>query len=199
MMIKALMMFDAAGSPEVGRVVMSTAACSGPCNPNIWDFLAYAGLIVLALGAVGLAYATARLLERTGRFSPRIIPLLPLAAIVVAIAVVGLQFPRPRFEPSTVVAGGRDLDQTDPIYLQGSYAVAWTADTQGASTCHLAVALFQAEASVKVQDLVTAVVAQPSQAGDSPPVRDLPGAPYVLRASSDCDWRVTFDPVPESR
>jgi len=151
-------------------------------------------LILLALGAVGLTYASARALVRSGRVSPRIVPIATAAAVGLGLLVVVANFPARQFVPGTVVAGGRSIDETAPVFLRGTYMVSWTADPSGAGSCPLEVALYRAADNVKVKDLVSVVASDTNRAASLPEIEGLPGADYKLKAVSSCDWRVTFSP-----
>jgi len=122
---------------------------------------------------------------------------MPVVVIGVAIvfgAIVVPRYPRPTFVPEGIVAGTGGSGEIDPLYLSGSYAVTWTLEPAADTRCRLDAGLYRADDGGFVMQLVTATT---TLSGEASGIDSLPGARYIIKATSECKWRVMFDPRPE--
>lgn len=165
---------------------MLARPCFGPCDPSIVEWLAYAGLLLIAAGLATLAYIVARR-PRAGQASSNLSSRGLMIAAIVLLVVVAPRWPRPAFAPAAVVAGLPGSGETDPFYLQGSYVVTW------AAPCQFTAALYRGDDRTLVSELVS--TASPS--GASSNVDPLLGAAYYIHGNSGCEWRVTLTPRAE--
>lgn len=186
-------MLEASLQGSIPRLSLDAApGCSGPCNPTIWDLIAYVGLGAVLFGLVAASYIVARRVKASKKTNG-VLRLFTGVGALTAITVLVWAFPRPHFVPSAITVGLRGVEKTDPFYLLGNYSVTWVAEPVGTSTCDLTAELQVADSGVKVRDLVS-VNLDAKRTGDSPALHALPGAQYQVAATSDCDWKITFEP-----
>ena len=171
---------------------MTTAPCSGPCNPSIFDWIGYGVLLVAAAVAVVVAYRLARWIRVRSGGNSVFVPIVVVGTGLVLALLVIPRYPRPTFVPFGVVAGLEGSGEIDPIYLAGSYSVSWTLKPATGSSCLLAVALYRAADRGLVMQLVTSTEL-PS--GDASNIDALPAASYVIVGTSECEWRVMLTPA----
>jgi hypothetical protein len=171
---------------------VTTAPCSGPCNPSIFEWIGYGVLLLAAAVAVVVAYRLARWIRvRSGGHSA-IVPIVVVGTGLVLALLVIPRYPRPTFVPFGVSAGLEASGEIDPIYLAGSYTVSWRLQPATGSSCHLAASLNRAADRAFVTQLVTSTE---SLSGDAPTIDALPAASYVIVGTSECEWRVMLTPV----
>ena len=176
-------------------VIGAAAACSGPCDPSVVDYALYAGLVLVALAGVWAAYKVARWSVSKRGVTSRAVPIATIFATATALAILLVGFPRTKFVPSAITVGRKGVETTDPIYLQGSYAVTWRATPTDGSSCHLDAELVEESQPGNVTELVSVNVSGPSQEGESGSLVSLAGARYIVHATTACDWQVRFRPI----
>jgi hypothetical protein len=157
--------------------------CFGPCDPSIVEWIAWAGPLLTAVALAAVAWVIAR--RRRGRNDGSMIaPVALLIAAIALVVVVAPRFPRPTFVPVAMVVGLDGSGDTDLMYLQGTYAVTWTAP------CDFRAGLHRAED----RTLILQLVSQASPPGAISNTDPLPGGGYYIEGSAACAWKVTLTP-----
>jgi hypothetical protein len=176
----------------------SSRPCTGPCDVSWVEWVAYAAIVLLALGAVWLTYRIARRATWSNPRFGRFVPIITggVAVVLTVLLTVFAVEQAERHAWPTVVVGHRGMDLSDPVALGGVYGVEWSA-IAGPSGCHLDATLHGDGGAPSVPALVSTVIPARTNMGSSTSYMSFERARYYVDADSDCvAWSITFTPRP---
>ena len=170
---------------------MAGRPCFGPCDPSIFEWIGYGGLLVAGVVVLLAIYAIARRNTSGRRLGTVVTAGIVLATSVALAVLIVPRYPRPVFHPAGITAGLDKSGRTDPFYLAGTYGVGWTLRPEADSACHFEAALYVVSDGRMILELVPSTVAL---SGEAPDTDRLPGAGYFIEATSECEWRISLTP-----